>query len=124
MVEDDSGVRHLTVHHLAAAGYQVLEAGNGVAALALLQSRQEPVHLLLTDVVMPGMNGAELAGQARALRPELRVIYMSGYPDDVLSAAGDVSAGHPLIAKPFDRATLLAAVRKVLAGRGAGSRLQ
>lgn len=124
MVEDDAGVRHLTVHHLAAAGYQVLEAGNGIAALALLQSRQEPVHLLLTDVVMPGMNGAELAGQAQALRPELRVIFMSGYPDDVLSLADEAAAAHPLIAKPFDRATLLAAVRKALAGRGARSRLQ
>ena len=124
MVEDDSGVRHLTVHHLAAAGYQVLEAGNGVAALALLQSRQEPVHLLLTDVVMPGMNGEELRERVLLLNPQIKVLFMSGYPDDVLSAAGDVSAGHPLIAKPFDRATLLAAVRKVLAGRGAGSRLQ
>jgi signal transduction histidine kinase/ActR/RegA family two-component response regulator len=113
LVEDDEGVRQLTAHHLASSGYRVIAVGNGAAALERLQDLDEPVHLLLTDVVMPGMNGWTLAGRARALQPAIRVVFMSGHPDDARSA-GEALAGRPLIAKPFDRATLLAAVRKAL----------
>ncbi|BDU76741.1 hypothetical protein METESE_16990 [Mesoterricola sediminis] len=114
LVEDDAGVRHLTAHHLVASGYQVLEAPDGPSALEALRSHPEPVHLLLTDMVMPGMCGRELAERVTALRPEIRVLFMSGYPDIAQAAEAEGPAGAVLITKPFDRARLLGAVRDTL----------
>jgi len=115
LVEDDDGVRHLTAHHLVASGYTVLEAPDAVTALDAFQDHPEPVHLLLTDMVMPGLSGRELAERLRARRPGIRVLFMSGYPD-VAEAAADEGAGAVLITKPFDRARLLSAVRRALDG--------
>ena len=114
VVEDDDGVRTLTAHTLDAAGYRVLEAGHAGPALEALQAHGAEVRLLLTDVVMPGMGGPDLARKVRALRPEIRVLFMSGYPEPGLPADGEALAGAPFIAKPFDRAALLAMVRKAL----------
>jgi len=114
VVEDDEGVRDLTGHHLAASGYRVLQATDAASALECLQATKDPVHLLLTDVVMPGMDGRELAEIVRRLRPEIRVLYMSGYPDDTLSDRSDRWNENVLISKPFDRAKLLSMVRMAL----------
>ncbi|GEM_PF-3206273 len=116
VAEDDEGVRSLTAHHLTAAGYKVLEAPDAAEALRLLDTLSEPVHLLLTDVVMPGMGGRELAEAVRARVPGIRVVFMSGYPDDALGAPEGGWADKVLISKPFDRNKLLRMVRKVLDG--------
>ncbi len=113
VVEDDEGVRQLTAHHLRAAGYQVLEAQDAATALELLHTFGGAVHLLLTDVVMPGMGGRELAHAVRGLRPDMKVAYMSGYPD-ALAATDDAWTESILISKPFDRAKLLCMVRTAL----------
>jgi signal transduction histidine kinase/ActR/RegA family two-component response regulator len=113
VVEDDPEVRGLTCHHLGAAGYRILEAPGAAEALDLARDPSRTIHLLLTDMMMPGLNGGELAEALRALRPEVRVVYMSGYPADNLPRA--VASGDAvLIAKPFDRARLMAVVRQVL----------
>lgn len=113
LVEDDEGVRQLTAHHLRAAGYRVLEAPDAAVALEVLHSFEDPVHLLLTDVVMPGMGGRELAHAVRSLRPGTRVVFMSGYPD-ALAAPDEVWTESILISKPFDRAKLLCMIRNAL----------
>jgi signal transduction histidine kinase len=94
--------------------YKVMTAGEGASALELLRDHPGPVHLLLTDLVMPGLNGWELALKVRALRPEIRVVFMSAYPDAAFAEAGEAMGDRVLIPKPFDRATLLAVVRKAL----------
>lgn len=113
VVEDDEGVRQLTAHHLRAAGYRVLEAADAATALEVLESFEEPLHLLITDVVMPGMGGRELARRVRDLRPLIRVVFMSGYPD-ALAAPDEVWTESALISKPFDRTKLLSLVRNAL----------
>jgi signal transduction histidine kinase/ActR/RegA family two-component response regulator len=113
LVEDDEGVRRLVAEHLGAAGYQVLEAPGAEPALALLEAAG-PVRLLLTDVVMPGPGGRELAGLARSRQPGLRVVFMSGYPDQK-PGAGEPAWGEALfLPKPFDRNQLLGTVRSAL----------
>ncbi len=80
LVDDESDVRDLARDILTAKGYRVLEAGGGEEAVRVVQSHGEPIDLLLTDVVMPGMSGPELAAQLRGQRPEMMVLYMSGSP--------------------------------------------
>jgi PAS domain S-box-containing protein len=113
-VEDDPLVRGVTARALRAGGYQVLEAGGGPEALALVAGMDAPIHLLVTDVVMPGMDGPRLAEELRRQRPELRVLYVSGYPDEVISGREAHAAGLQLLAKPFTPGALLARVRSVL----------
>ncbi|WP_316415890.1 GAF domain-containing hybrid sensor histidine kinase/response regulator [Mesoterricola silvestris] len=113
LVEDDESVLQLTAHHLRAAGYRVLEAADPAVALELLHVFGDPVHLLLTDVVMPGMGGRELAQAVKCLRPGIRVVFMSGYPD-ALVGPDEVWTESILISKPFDRAKLLSMVRNAL----------
>ena len=81
LVEDEAIVRELTVQILESDGYQVLEAMNGTEALRIAGEHGAPIHLLLTDVVMPGMNGRELANELRLHHPDMRVLFMSGYDD-------------------------------------------
>ena len=82
MVEDELSVRKLGANFLASSGYTVLEAPDGGAALKVCEKHRGPVHLLMTDLVMPGMSGRELAVRLAGQRPELKVIYVSGYTDD------------------------------------------
>jgi CheY-like chemotaxis protein len=119
LVEDEAAVRRAARTILERGGYTVLEAREGSEALLLSRSFSGHIHLLVTDVVMPGMGGRETAEQVRATRPGLRVLYISGYTDDPL-LHGQV-AGHEsdFLQKPFSREILLRAVRKALASRGA-----
>jgi len=114
VVEDQSEVRGVTQAILERQGYTVLEATRGDQALALAQSYSQPIHLLLTDVVMPGMNGSDLALALRAERPEMRVLYTSGYTDEAVRRHGVLEPGVPFIQKPSSVAGLLAKVREQL----------
>ncbi|HSM80053.1 MAG TPA: ATP-binding protein [Nodosilinea sp.] len=115
LVEDDESVRRYAQAQLAELGYRVLEAATGPAALALV--RQHPdIDLLFTDVVMPGgMSGHDLARQARQLRPGLRVLYTSGYSENVIVNQGRLDAGVQLLSKPYGRADLSRKLRQALA---------
>ncbi len=114
VVEDYPALRRLAVRFLQSAGYNVLEAGDGEEALQVLERHQGPVHLLVTDVVMPGMSGRVLAERAAEVRPEIRVIFTSGYTDDDLLLRGVQAEGAHFVAKPYTREALEGAVRTVL----------
>ena len=101
VVEDAPAVRALTRAVLEQNGYTVLDAGHGHEALRICERFEGPIHLLLTDVVMPEMSGPKLADHVRAARPETKVLYMSGYPDDSLGHHGALVPGAVLIQKPF-----------------------
>jgi CheY-like chemotaxis protein len=113
VVEDKDNVRRLAVETLQSYGYLVLAARGSDEALAISERRAEPIDLLLTDVVMPGMNGNKLAEQLLSLRPNMKAIFMSGYPDAALGAPATGSALHYL-PKPFGPDELGRKVREVL----------
>ncbi len=113
VVEDQEAVRRLTVDTLKSFGYQVLEASNGVEALRVGKQYAGPIHLLLTDVVMPRMTGKELAEVFLPSRPESKLIYMSGYAADTMIEKG-LLQGATYLAKPFSPTPLAAKVREVL----------
>jgi DNA-binding NtrC family response regulator len=100
----------LAVSILKAHGYQVLSAGHGQDALRVSRGHDGPINLLLVDVVMPDINGKDLAERLRSERPELRVLYTSGYSDDVIAHHGILEEGIAFLAKPF---TLEAVTQKV-----------
>jgi CheY-like chemotaxis protein len=110
VVDDDADVRALTREVLEGAGYQVLEAGGGLAALTLAGTHPKTIHLVLTDVRMPGMSGPELVRRMIEVRPGVAVLYVSGHVPDPAALGG-----RPWLAKPFVGAELLAAVRRALA---------
>ena len=114
LVEDDPQVRNLTFQILSEAGYRIISASNGREALMALDSTSDVVDLLLTDVVMPGLNGKELYDLLKRKRKNLRVLYMSGYPDDVITSRGIMEKGVNFLHKPFTAGTLTARVRQVL----------
>jgi signal transduction histidine kinase len=114
VVEDDSDVRAYTVELLRELGYLVIEAHDGAAALKCLERPDQSVQLLLTDVVMPEMSGRELADAARRGHPNLRVLFMSGYPKDIISEEGSLGPGIDLMPKPFSYAQLSNKVRELL----------
>ena len=115
VVEDQEAVRELTKTVLEAYGYHVLEATNGAEALAFVERHSGEIHLLLTDVIMPGMNGMDLSRRLRVLRPKLKVLFTSGYPADVIARRGVVERDVAYLPKPFSPETLVAKVRGVLA---------
>jgi CheY-like chemotaxis protein len=114
VAEDERYVRHMAVRVLDRAGYRVLEAADPRVALMLAREHDGAIDLLLTDVVMPHMNGRELAQSLRAERPDLRVLYMSGYPDDIIVDRGVVAPGVHLLPKPLTPDQLLKAVSETL----------
>jgi len=114
LVEDEEGVRELARDILRASGYTVLEARNGAEALLLCERHQGPLDMLLTDVVMPRMSGRELAERLAPLRPELSVLFMSGYTDDAVIRHGVLAAGTAFLQKPFTPAALVLRVRETL----------
>jgi len=116
LVEDEELVRALARRTLARAGYQVLEASNGGEALLALERHQGPVHLMVTDVVMPGLNGRELAARLKPLRPEMKVLYVSGYTDRAIAHQGVLEPGVAFLEKPFAPDGLARKVREVLDG--------
>ena len=114
VVEDDKQVRNVTVRALQAAGYQVLVASNGREALELAGGAPGQIHLLLTDIVMPGMDGSEVAKALGELHRGIRVLYVSGYSEDAIAQRGVLDAGVELLQKPFTPASLLARVRATI----------
>jgi PAS domain S-box-containing protein len=114
LVEDEAKLRGLARQSLEGQGYTVIEAGDGAEALQLAQAHRGPIHLLLTDVIMPGMNGRELAGELLPRRPEMRVLYMSGYTENAIGHNGMLDEGINLLQKPFTLAAMKAKVREVL----------
>jgi PAS domain S-box-containing protein len=113
LVEDEAQVRAIVARMLAAQGYTVLQAAHGEAALELLESAA-PIDLLLTDLIMPRMGGRELAERVRELRPRLRVLFTSGYTEDVIVQNRLLDHDIMLLHKPFTRAALAAKVRETL----------
>ena len=114
LVEDEENLRRLARQSLENQGYTVLEAPDGAAAIQISQAHTGPIHLLLTDVIMPGMNGRELANQISPTRPEMRVLYMSGYTENHIGHNGTLDEGITLLQKPFTLPALKAKVREVL----------
>ncbi len=116
LVEDEPGVRAFAAQVLEEAGYQVQQAASGEAALELVATVAEPIALLLTDVVMTGINGRVLAERLRVLYPKLCVVYTSGYTEDVVLRAGVTAEGVAFLQKPFTPQSLLERVRQSLSG--------
>jgi PAS domain S-box-containing protein len=114
LVEDVDTVRALAREILRLNGYTVIEARHGREALLLSEAHRGPIHLLLTDVMMPGMSGGELARRLRELRPEARVLYMSGYADDAIFRRALPGKEAAFLEKPFTAAALSRKVREVL----------
>ncbi len=114
LVEDAEPVRQVTRELLEGLGYTVLTASHGVEALALAQAHAGPIHVLLTDVVMPRLGGEPLAVRLAQARPGIRVLYMSGYPGGAQPGRDGLAAGMALLAKPFTRDRLAHAIREVL----------
>jgi PAS domain S-box-containing protein len=117
LVEDEEAVRKLASTILQSNGYKVLEAGNGEEALRIAQEQNgNPIHLILTDVVMPGMSGSQLAERLVSQWPEMKVLYMSGYTDNAIVHHGILDQGKPYIQKPFNPSALAEKVRDILDG--------
>jgi PAS domain S-box-containing protein len=118
VVEDDAAVRVAAAGILQNLGYRVLEAEDGEAALAILE-QHHPIDLLFTDLIMPhGVSGQDLLRWVRERRPELKVLFTSGYSEHLFKGRGDVERGAPLLSKPYRRQNLAAAVRRALDGSG------
>ncbi len=115
LVEDEYAVRALCSRVLQAAGYRVLEAADGAQAVELARSHAGPIDLVVTDVVMPGISGRQAADAITGMRPEVRVLYMSGYTDDDILRHGVLRGLVAYLPKPFTPDVLLARVREVLA---------
>lgn len=114
LAEDEASLREISCEILRESGYQVIEASGGSEAIDIARRHEGPIHLLVTDVVMPDTNGRALAEALMAVRPEMKVLYMSGYTDDVIASRGILEPGFSFINKPFTALALLDCVRKVL----------
>jgi len=113
MVEDEEAVRESTCEYLTSRGYTVLQGKDGADALRVLEHFAGKIHLLITDVIMPGMSGAELGKRVRELRPDTRVIYISGYTESTVVQHG-VEATSGFLQKPFTLTALADKAREVL----------
>ena len=118
LVEDEHGVRALTRHILAGCGYTVVEASDGAEALRLTRERGASIDFLVTDLVMPGLSGRELADHLHTTFPDLEVSYVSGYTDDPVIRHGGLEEGANFLHKPFSPLALAHKVRELLDRRG------
>ena len=116
LAEDDRSVRRLVVTELTRRGFTVLEAEDGAAALELFRSEKDRVDMLVTDVVMPRMNGADLAKAAERIRPGLKILFISGHPERA-GAGLDPTGVTNLLMKPFTADTLAARIKELITGR-------
>ena len=114
LVEDDVGLRELISRALRQYGFTVLEAAQGGEALLLCEREKDPIHLMLTDVVMPQMSGSTLAERLKLLHPEIQVLFMSGYTEDAIVHHGVLNSNVNFIPKPFRMLALVQKVREVL----------
>jgi CheY-like chemotaxis protein len=117
LVEDEKGVRELAREYLEMSGYTVIEAEDGHTALELAAMHSGTIHLLMTDVVMPGISGRELADRVKRIRPKIQVLYMSGYTDQAVVHHGILDMDAVLLQKPFTMATLSSKLRELLAAQ-------
>jgi CheY-like chemotaxis protein len=113
-VEDEANLRYLARQFLEKQGYRVIDAADGAVAMQIAVAHEGVIHLLLTDVIMPGMNGRELAQRISEIRPNVKVLYMSGYTENVIGRNGTLDAGIRLLQKPFTLRDLKSMVREVL----------
>ncbi len=114
LVEDEANLRYLARQYLEKQGYKVIEAADGAVAMQIAVAHEGVIHLLLTDVIMPGMNGRELAQRISEIRPNVKILYMSGYTENVVGHNGMLDAGVRLLQKPFNLRDLKSKVREVL----------
>jgi CheY-like chemotaxis protein len=114
LVEDETGVRQLVREMLQRLGYKILEASNGPEAIRIFERHQGFIDLLLTDVIMPQVSGRELAERLKGVRPSLKVLYISGYTDDMLAHHGVLESNVFLLQKPFAPDDLAKKLREVL----------
>jgi PAS domain S-box-containing protein len=114
LVEDEANLRYLARQYLEKQGYKVIEAADGAVAMQIAVAHEGIIHLLLTDVIMPGMNGRELAQRVSEIRPNVKVLFMSGYTENVVGHNGTLDAGVRLLQKPFNLRDLKYKVREVL----------
>ena len=121
LVEDEAAVREVTCEVLQMGGYHVLTADGAAAATHIACDETTTIDLLLTDVIMPGMNGPELARQVKAIRPELPTLFMTGYAESELVRSATLGSPHKHIKKPFTVHSLLTGVAEALAARWNGS---
>ena len=115
VVDDEDAVRTLACRMLTSSGYQALQAGHGREAIATIEQHAGAIHLVLTDIKMPGMNGRELGRQVQQRWPGKPVLYMSGFASEVFQG-GLLEAGAPFLAKPFTQEDLAHKVRGLLGG--------
>jgi two-component system, cell cycle sensor histidine kinase and response regulator CckA len=114
LAEDEANLRYLARQFLEKQGYKVIEAADGAAAMQIAVAHEGVIHLLLTDVIMPGMNGRELAQRISEIRPQTKILYMSGYTENVIGHNGTLDAGVQLLQKPFTLRDLKRKVREIL----------
>src|SRR6202021_2417550 len=114
LAEDEANLRYLARQFLEKQGYKVIEAADGAVAMQIAVAHEGVIHLLLTDVIMPGMNGRELAQRISEIRPNTKVLYMSGYTENVIGHNGTLDADVRLLQKPFTLRDLKNKVREVL----------
>ena len=114
LVEDEDAVRALARHILRSCGYTVLEAADGREAVRDAARHLGPIHLLVSDVVMPHLGGRQLAERLTAVKPGLKVLFLSGYTDDAIVRHGVLEAEYAFLQKPFTPTTLAQKVREVL----------
>ncbi|MBK9472301.1 MAG: response regulator [bacterium] len=114
LVEDEPAILEMTTSMLERQGYRVLAAGAPEAALRVAAEHTEPIHLLMTDVIMPGMNGRDLAAALKTMRPEMKCLFMSGFSAEVVARHGETEPGRLFLQKPFSHEELLTRVREVL----------
>ena len=114
LVEDDAAVRHVSKSILEEFGYTVLEAADGVEALAVFEQHQDQVRLVLCDLIMPKKNGRETSAEIMKLKPDIKIIFMSGYPNDIIVRKGILEPKAQLLLKPLHPADLLMKIREVL----------
>ena len=120
VVDDNASVREVVLRTLRAAGHSVEEAGSGPEAMRVAETTDQPFDVLLTDLLMPGIHGRELARRLNVLWPRLEVIYMSGYTDDQVIRRGELPANHVFLQKPFQRDELLSAISRATSAPEAG----